>query len=350
MRVIQVLCAAGPVDAVTNQALAYRTLFERWGWSGEDFAPVQAEGMARGVIRPLHELRRSPDDVLVLHYSGYATGIERVLGAGGRTLVVSHNITPPEFFWASDPVEAVRCQLARGQLAELADAAGVLAGVSAYNAAELQAISGRSAEVIPVLFDRRRLGTPGGMNGRVVPAPTVLFVGRLVPHKRQDLAIRAFARFRSVSPGARLVLVGTPLSPDYARALVSLAGALAPGAVTFSAGLSPAQLWDHYRSAGVFLCLSEHEGFCIPLLEAFHFGVPVIARDAGAVSEVVGDAAVLVDSSDDIATVAELLPIVLGDPELRDELARRGQRRLEEFDYDATASRLRDTLQRLATS
>jgi glycosyltransferase involved in cell wall biosynthesis len=348
MKVAQVLCAAGPVDAVTNQALAYRALFRRWGWSGQDYAPVQAPGMARSTIHPLHELRPGRDELLILHYSGYATGIERVLAGSARTLIVSHNITPPEYFWSSDPVEAVRCQLARAQLAELARRAGALAGVSEFNAAELEEMSGRPAAVIPVLFDRRRLGpaASGGAN----PTPTVLFVGRLVPHKRQDLVIRAFARWRSSAPGARLVLVGTPLSPDYAASLASLADELAPGAVTLASGLAPDALWDLYRSAGAFLCLSEHEGFCIPLLEAFHFGVPVIARGAGAVPEVVGDAGVLVDGEDGTATVAALLAIVLADGELRGELKRRGQRRLARYDYDDTAGRLREALTGLAAA
>ena len=68
--------------------------------------------------------------------------------------------------------------------------------------------------------------------------------------------------------------------------------------MTFRSGLAPGELWEHYRAATAFLCLSEHEGFCIPLLEAFHFGVPIIARAAGAVGEVVGDAGVLIDDGD----------------------------------------------------
>jgi glycosyltransferase involved in cell wall biosynthesis len=348
MRVVQVLCAAGPVDAVTNQALAYRALFRRWGWIGEDYAPVRAPGLPNGTIRPLHELRLRHDELLVLHYSGYAAGIERVLAGCRRSLIVSHNITPPDYFWPSDPVEAVRCQLARGQLAELAAAAGALAGVSEFNAAELRAAAGRDAEVIPVLFDRRALGarTPRADGA----PPTILFVGRLVPHKRQDLVIRAFARFHESAPDARLVLVGVPLSPDFGAALAALADQLAPGAVSFEAGLAAPELWRRYRAAHVFLCLSEHEGFCIPLLEAFHFGLPVIARDAGAVGEVVGDAGVLVDERDGLATVAELLRIAVSDAELRGELARRGERRLARYDYERTGTRLRETLTRLAAA
>ncbi len=139
-------------------------------------------------------------------------------------------------------------------------------------------MTGRAAAVIPVLFDRARLPPAGDAP---TGPPTVLFVGRLAPHKRQDLVIQAFAAYRRRQPDARLVLVGIPQSPAHLRALERLAQELAPGAVKFDSGVTAVRLWDHYRSAHVFLCLSEHEGFCIPLLEAFHFGVPVVARDAG---------------------------------------------------------------------
>lgn len=345
MRVDQVLCAAGPVDGVTGQALAYRRVLRSWGWQGSDHAPVQAPGMPDGTIRPLHALSPSRADAIIVHYSGHAAGLERVLERAPRALLVSHNITPAHYFWAAEPVEAVHCQLARAQLAELAGRATAVAAVSQFNARELRELSGREATVIPVLFDRR--GLPGGAGALPDHAPPViLFVGRLTPHKRQDLVIRAFARWRDRArrPEARLVLVGTPLSPEHLATLSRLAEGLAPGAVTFASGLSAAQLWERYRSAGAFVCLSEHEGFCIPLLEALHFGLPVIARDAGAVGEVLGDAGVLVGDGDGVATVAELIRIVLADAELRAELAERGERRLREFDHDEVADRLRAQL------
>lgn len=345
MRVSQVLCAAGHVDAVTNQGLACRELFRSWGWEGEDYAAVIAPDMPRGVMRHLHDLRPAPDEVLVLHYSGYARGLEEVIGA--RTLLISHNITPSEYLWAHEPVEGVRCEMARGQLAALASVAGELAGVSRYNADELLALApGRDAEVIPVVFDRSALGAPGAPP----PAPPViLFVGRLAPHKRQDLVIRAFARFRDArARDARLVLVGTPMSEEFSAGLRALADEVAPGAVSFERGVSAERLASIYRAAHAFLCLSEHEGFCIPLLEAFHFGLPVVARDAGALPEVIGDAGIVLAGSDSLGTAAEALALVVGDSELRTSLRERGERRLEEYALGRTAERLREKLTTLA--
>jgi len=177
-----------------------------------------------------------------------------------------------------------------------------------------------------------------------------MFVGRLAPHKRQDLVIRAFALYRAQhAPDARLVLVGTPLAPEFAASLARLAEEVAPGAVTFERGLAPEALWERYRSADAFLCLSEHEGFCIPLLEAFHFGVPVIARPVGGIPEVVDDAALLVPTGDDggidLAVVAELLHLAVSEPDLATELRRRGEARLDVFGLDPTGARLRAALE-----
>jgi L-malate glycosyltransferase len=345
VKVNQILCAAGPVDAVTNQALSWRTEFERWGWGGKVFSSRTAQDMSRRDIERLRDLEADAD-ILLLHYSGYGRDLEPVFEASARTLLLYHNITPEEWFWPYEPVEAVVCKLGRGQLHELATVADRLAGVSQYNASELRDLTGRGATVIPVLFDPVRLGPPGP-DERPGP-PTVLFVGRLAPHKRQDLVIRAFARFRARRPDARLVLVGTPLSPSYGRELERLAQQLAPGAVTFESYLSSQELVQRYHSAHVLLCLSEHEGFCIPLLEAFHFGLPVVARDAAAVGEVVGDAGVLLAPEDGLGTVAELLDIVVSDQELRAELRRRGRARLALFDRSRTTDVMKSTLTALA--
>jgi glycosyltransferase involved in cell wall biosynthesis len=345
MKVTQVLCAAGPVDAVTNQGLAWRLVFSRWGWSGADYAAQIAPGVAPRALRPLRDWRPNPGEVVVLHYSGHVNHLEELIGRAPHSLLVSHNVTPAHYFWDHEPLDAARCVLAREQLAALAREVQGLAAVSRFNAEELREMSGRRAAVIPVLVDPGALGPP---DREPAGPPTVLFVGRLAPHKRHDLVIRAFAALRRQLPEARLTLVGTAMSPRFEGQLRALAAELAPGAVTFEThGVSRARLAEHYRSAHVFLCLSEHEGFCIPLLEAFHFGVPVVARAAAAVGEVVADAGVLLSEHDDVATIAELLRIVIGDPELRAELRARGQRRLGDFDRAHVEALMRAQLEAL---
>jgi glycosyltransferase involved in cell wall biosynthesis len=114
--------------------------------------------------------------------------------------------------------------------------------------------------------------------------------------------------------------------------------------VTIESGLSDAELADRYRSAHAFLCLSEHEGFCIPLLECFHYGLPVVSRPSGGIPEVAGDAALLV-ADRDLAVVAELAALAATDGELRRDLRARGRGRLEVYAPAETAKKLRAVLE-----
>lgn len=342
MVVHQLLSGAGPFDAVSGQALAFRRLFREWGWGGEDVAAAM-DPRAAGDFRLLEGWRPAPGDRLLMHYSAYAPRLRPLLDLPNPSLLLSHNITPAKYLWNYEPVVAVHCAVGRAQLPDFAVHADLAAGVSEYNTAELREAGATRTTTIPVLFDRAALGPAVPPDPRPGP-PTVLFVGRLAPHKRHDAILRAFALYRRHrEPDARLVLVGSPVGPGYRESLEALGEAVAPGVVTIESGLRPEELWERYRSAHAFLCLSEHEGFCIPLLEAFHFGVPVIARPAGGIPEVAGDAALLIDD-DDPALVAELLVAAVRDGELREELGRRGLRRVEAFDARRTAEKLRAAL------
>jgi glycosyltransferase involved in cell wall biosynthesis len=348
LNVHQILSGAGPYDAVTTQALAFRDLFRGWGWGGRDVA-AEIDPRIGDRIAALRTLAARDGDVLLVHYSAYAPKLRGVLELPNRKLLISHNITPARWFWDHDPQAAVVCALGRKQLPQFAAAVDVAAGVSLYNAREFG-----SDTVIPILFDPTGLGAPKPAQAADEPgggptSPTILFVGRLAPHKRQDAVIRAFELYRRRhAPDARLVLVGAPINWAYDAAMRELAEELSPGRVTIESGLTREQLAERWRAADAFLCLSEHEGFCIPLLEAFHFGVPVIARAIGGVPEVAGDAALLLDPEDDESVAAELLALVVGDAELRAALRTRGGARVAAYAPQQTAQTLRDALESLA--
>jgi len=329
-----VLSGAGPVDAVSRQALAFRERFRGWGWGGRDVAAF-IDPRAKG-FEPLRALDPAPGDRLLIHYSAYAPRLRGVLDLPNRKLLLSHNVTPARWLWDHDPPIALQCELGRRQLPEYAARCDVVAGVSLFNGSELG-----SDIVIPPIVDLAWV-----RHGGQPPQSHVLFVGRLAPHKRQDELIRAFALYRRRhAPDARLVLVGEPLNDGYLRALQELGDRA--GNVVFEHTLNESELAERYARASAFVCLSEHEGFCIPLLEAFAAGVPVIARPAGGVPETAGDAALLVEDRDPSVT-AELIHLAAGDRELRDELARRGRERLEVYRPERAAVALRAALERLS--
>ena len=234
----------------------------------------------------------------------------------------------------------MQCAIGREHLPRYAQAAELAIGVSRFNAAELAAAGARETAVVPNLVDLGRAPAPADPPG----PERWLFVGRLVPHKRPDLVIRALA----LHGEATLTWVGSPISPTYAEGIRDYAQRVAPGRVTFESGLPDAELARRWREAHVFVCLSEHEGFCIPLLEAFHHGVPVVARAVTAVPEIAGDAALLVTPEDGLATVAEAARLAATDTGLREELRARGRARLQAFAPEAAARELRARLEAVA--
>jgi L-malate glycosyltransferase len=338
----QVLSGAGPFDAITREALAIRELASSWGWGGADHSAHIDPRMGRRVSG-LSALAPAAGDVVLIHYSAYAPKLASVLEMPGRRILLSHNVTPARWFWAHDAQIAVQCSLGRKQMHDFAERCQVVVGDSLFNAAELG-----SERVLPLVLPWISSAVPLPPESASPPAPpVVLFVGRLVPHKRQDELIRAIALLRRHRrPDARLVLVGEPLHERYAEALVALAEQVAPGAVSFERGLHDDELAERYRSAHVFLCLSEHEGFCVPLLEAFQHGVPVVARPRGAVTETVGEAALLHDGPLD--QMAELVHFAIDDAELRGVLRERGHARLAQYSYARTSGMLRELLESAA--
>jgi glycosyltransferase involved in cell wall biosynthesis len=199
-------------------------------------------------------------------------------------------------------------------------------------------VGARDPRVVPILADPARLAHDGAAPR---DGPLVLVVGRLAPHKRPDLVIRAFALYQRLhAPDARLVCAGAPQHPAYLERLGRLVEEVGARHVQLVGALDDRELARAYARASVMFSMSEHEGFCIPLLEAFHAEVPVVARPCGAMPEVGGDAVLWVEEPD-LAVVAEMLHLAVTDGELRAELARRGRDRAREFAPDRVAEAVR---------
>jgi glycosyltransferase involved in cell wall biosynthesis len=350
-RVHQLLSGAGPYDAITNQALAWRRLLAEWGWAGDVFAAHRDPAVGPAVRDAAGMAGRlDAGDVLVIHYSAHAPELEDALELPQRKLLVYHNITPAHYLWDHEPYVALICALGRERLSAFAGRVDAALAPSEFSARDLRAAGFDPVGVDPALYllDRDRLqelAAPApGADGA---GPTLLFVGRLSHNKRQDRVVKAFALYqRHREPGARLVLVGSPGSGTYGEYLEHVVAETGARDVVLAGALPQPQLNSLYASAAAFVCLSEHEGFCLPVLEALHFGLPVVAARAAAVPEVAGDAALLLDAPD-LATVAEAVDLAVHDGALRAELGRRAQRRLLEFTPQRTAGAVRAAVEPL---
>lgn len=259
------------------------------------------------------------------------------------TLVLNHhNITPPSFFEPWEPHIAAGLQRGLLQLANLATHARMTIADSEFNAEECRAAGCQDVSVAPVLIDPTRTAPDPRTLARLRAEGGTrwLFVGRLTPNKCQHDVVTAFAAYRRAhDPEARLVLVGSPTPAAYGSAVADHAARLGvAGAVEISAA-TDAELAAHYQAADVFVCLSEHEGFCVPVLEAWHHGVPIVAYGEAAIPETLGGAGLALPSKASPAFVAAAAARVVEDGELRSRLVEAGRRRLRERFSIAVAQR-----------
>ncbi len=267
--------------------------------------------------------------------------------------VYFHNITPPIYFDRWEPGASENLRTALAEVRRLAPQARFALANSTFSEGDLIEAGFSPTAVSPVLFDAKELaGTP---NERLLQrirrdasdgGARWLFIGRAAPNKCQHDLIAAFAAYREIyDPNARLTLVGGRTSNVYYRSLELLADELGVGGgvVEFTDTISHEEKLAWYRGSDVFVCLSDHEGFKVPLVEAMHFGIPVVAFAGTAVPETVGDAALLLDDKDPLL-VATAVHRVLTDDELRADLVGAGHKRAEEFSLDRTSRHLLELL------
>jgi L-malate glycosyltransferase len=288
-------------DAISNEARVLRTVFRKWGCESEIFSePRRILSELRGEAKDAAAYRAAAraDDVVLLHLS-IGSVVNDLFGQlPCRRAIKYHNITPAEFFRGIQ--EEIASQLTRGreQAKALAGKASVVMAVSKFNANELEQWGYKDIRVLPLLLDLEPLrGAPNrGILKKYGDGLTnILFVGRCVPNKRFEDLLAAFHYFqRYVEPASRFIHVGSFAGTErYYALLLTRVRELQLHHVEFAGSLRQDELNACYKSASLFLSMSEHEGFCIPLIESMVHDVPILAYAAAAVPETLDGAGVL---------------------------------------------------------
>lgn len=331
----QFLAAAAPHDAVTNQALALQDELRSRGVASGIVAEHVHESLENRVTRlkPGH-VPRGP---AILRYSIWSKAAQAALDHATRLGVVYHNITPPELVGRANPAVAALCMRARRELPRVIEKSQFLIADSTFNAKELMALGARDVRVIPLLLNISWSPIPPE-----APTRDVLFVGRIAPNKRiEDIIDSMVLLRRHLLSDARLRIAGSPAAfPGYREALGERVRHLnAEDGIVFLGEVSDADRDREFGRAGAYLSMSEHEGFCVPILEAMAHGLPVVARDAGAVRETAGGAALIVPARNPLLAAAAL-ERVLTDPAVRTGLSENAARRLRQLDRNAVGNEL----------
>jgi glycosyltransferase involved in cell wall biosynthesis len=293
---------------------------------------------------------------LLFHYWGF-NGLAWMLHAfRGRLAVHYHNVTPPSHWPAGS---AGHRQSTRGyaQLTRLADLFDLVVGDSRYNLRDYERFltMPKPGLVLHPVIERAELDA-AEVDHALLSAlddPTtvnLVFVGRVARNKRQDRLMRMFDYYwRHINRHARLWLVGNAdADPSYTAELVALRGTLPGGdRITLTGKVSDAQVQAYYRAADVFVCASEHEGFCMPVAHAMALDVPVIALGRAAVTETLGTGYALANW--DVARVAELVHLMAADPAVRGRCLDRQRDSVRRFSRAEARARLQAIVAFLTT-
>jgi glycosyltransferase involved in cell wall biosynthesis len=348
-----------PRDAVGTHYLAVQSTLRDAGYRSDIYA-YEAKDEFKRLAEPFQSFSggRPGEDTWLLYHSSVGSPVADFVSSRPEPVMVDyHNITPASFFLRWEPVVAGALSLGRRQLARLAGRARLGLADSAFNASELAEIGYTSTAVVPILLDIDAVDSTApdaALLARLDAAKARggadwLFVGRLAPNKAQHDVVKAFVAYRELfDADARLHLVGGSSSHSYLGALTDFVAALGlADAIDITGAVSDGALAGYYASADVFVVCSEHEGFCVPLLEAMHRRVPIVAYAAAAVPETVGEGAILLDGKRPL-TVATAVDRVLHDDALRDGLVAAGTKRLSDFAIEASRRKLLDAVATVA--
>ena len=336
-------------DAVGNDCFELQRLYWSRGVASDLYA-AEAKPEVRQFVHPWHDLEKlaAPGLSLQVHISMGNDALPEIAQLPHRKSVIYHNITPAHFFAGVNEHARRYSEIGREQLAAFAKVAELGIADSAYNRKELVRLGYAKTAVVPIIVDWSAFDVePDAAVLRTLgdERTDILAVGQILPQKAVHKVVAAFARYRETDRTARLWLVGShAMSEGYlAQVREAIRGHGLEDAVTLTGTVSMAQLAAYYRGATAFLTLSEHEGFCVPLLEAMRSDLPIVASDAGAIPDTLGDAGVLLaDREPD--TVAAALDQVVHDAALRKGLVERGRRHLLAFTPEAVADDLAQAL------
>jgi L-malate glycosyltransferase len=324
-QVHQVLATLGYGDAIGHEVLGIHRVLRQAGYESEIFVET-ADPRLEHLTRDYRDLASfsAPDNILIHHFSIGSRASRIAYALPDRMVLVYHNITPPEYFVDVHPLLVRQCYRGRRELSAYAERCDLALGDSEFNRRELEAMGFPRTAVLPVVPDFAHLDV--APDRRVAAEfdderTNVIFVGRVIPNKRIDDVIRLFHAYQVLFDArARLLLVGSYSGFDrYHAMLQDLVARLGTADVRFLGHVSDAELAACYGVADVFLCASEHEGFCVPLVEAFHEGIPVVAYAATAVPATMDGAGVLYTEKHP-AHVAALIDRVASNPDIRDAI------------------------------
>ena len=342
--------AAHRGDAIGDSASRARDILRRLGHQSDIFA-LTIDDDLREEIRLFSDPSARTGAITIFHFALPSPMTEAFASLPGLRVLQYHNITPASFFAPYDTQLFRLAALGRQELRSLVGRVDLALGDSEFNRQELDALGFAPTGVMPIAVNTKRITAAPRRpalekilgDGLI----NILFVGRIVPNKRIEDHIRLAEMYkRYIDSYYRFIFVGRydglPRYHAMVRALI-VQYQMLPERFVFTGAVPDDDLAAYYRWADAYVSLSEHEGFCVPLVEAMAADVPVLAYAAGAVPETLGGAGVLF-APKDLEFAAEMLGTLVYDRSVRERVLEGQRRRWRDFAPDRIEARLREVV------
>ena len=350
MIINQWIPAAHYGDAVGNSARVVRNLLRSKGYVSNIFALTIDEEL-QGDVRFFSEPEATSGDSTILHFAVPSLMSEALTHLSGGRIIQYHNITPAHFFASYAPDIFRIAAVGRHELANLVGRVDLALGDSEFNRAELEALGFKKTGVFPIAVDTKRIQY-GEPNPALEDCLTdglsnILFVGRIAPNKKIEDNLRLAEYFRRyVDRDYRFIFVGrTDAVPRYYATIRSLMAkyGMRDDRFVFTGAVPNEDLATYYKTAKAYVSLSEHEGFCVPLVEAMAADLPILAYGTTAIPETLGGAGICFTPKD-LEYAAEVLGMLVYDDKLRNKIISGQRKRLIEFSPASVDAALQNLL------
>jgi glycosyltransferase involved in cell wall biosynthesis len=333
MEIHQALPTIDSGDAIGNYTLTIQQILRKNGFKSE----IYAENIEKSLhniknYKQLHDTK----GLILYHFSIGSDVNDFVNSLPNKKILIYHNITPPNYFVGYNDQIAHLCGTGLNQIKQFKNNVIMAIGDSEYNKKELEELGFSDARVVYPIIDFSRLNE---FNRNIYEKfndgkTNILFVGRLVPNKKFDDLIKIFYYYNNyINPESRLILVGSNsgMMPYYEYLIGLVKKLRLEEKVIFAGKVSNEDLSAYYRVATDFLCMSEHEGFCIPISESMFFKIPILAYSSAAVPYTLGNSGVIINKKNYEET-AELINIINSDKQLRNRIIENQNKRLRDFE------------------
>jgi L-malate glycosyltransferase len=336
-------------DAVSNSAINMMNILQSMGYSSKIYAE-NIDPRLKHIVEPAN---KCPKNMPVIYHLSTGSNLAyEIPSFRSEKIMVYHNITPPKFFKGYSGVAHSLCSEGQKQLEFLAEHMDYSLADSEYNKKELDEKGFKNTLVTPIIVNYSDYDIQPQQSiiheNEHEDIVNILFVGRIAPNKKQDDIIKSFYYYqRYINPKSRLFLIGSYNGMErYYHELEKLIEDLQLKNVYIKGHLPFNEILAYYSIADLFVCLSEHEGFCVPLLEAMYFKVPILAYNSSAIGETLGHGGLLIDEKN-YKAIAELINLMIDNHELRLRLIENQVQRLKYFSRENTSEIFKSVISKI---